>query len=183
MVDSFVDEIDDLFRRKLERLSDTERAKRESIPVDVTSLGQLKSQMVKRVWSSNLTDEQKRHTVNNIEEYELPQALWETSSFFQPVRIEKLTLEFMPEEYERREIEARRVRTSVKKGRFASTLSGFKTPTSRRQLSEQVADTYELSPNTISRDISPLYKAGYLEKVSWGIYRLTPFGKETLESL
>jgi len=158
------------------------KRKLEPLPTDVDSVEELKIEMIKGVEASKLSEAQKIHTINNVEKY-LADAVWETSEFFHPIRIYKRTLELLPEIYERREPEARRVKTMVKRARFADTLSRFETPARGREVGEQVGVLFDLSPSTITRDLTPLAKAGYLERIGRGLYKLTDLGREIIETV
>jgi len=172
MVDRFIEELDDAFRRKLRPL-----------PVNVKDVDELKRRMIEGVDANDkLTDKQKDQIKDNITRYDLAKAAWEMSDYFQPVRVHELSLERMPEEYERRKEEAGRIKTAVLKGRFVETLSRFKTPIRGRTVGEDVAKFFDLSPSTITRDLTSMTKAGYLTRVERGIYQITPAGEDLLKT-
>jgi len=174
MTDRFVEEIDDAFKRGIEIL-----------PIKgITSPQQLKIEMIKRVeMSDKLSTAQKAHVIDNIITYNLPQVAWEESKYYQPERLAWKAYEEMPSEYERRYPESRRIKTLVLKERLIPLFKELQTPQRGRLVAERLAPELDIKPSTLLRDLIPLVKAGWIERVERGVYRVTEAGKEIIEEL
>ena len=166
-----------------EELDDAFRRHEEPIPTNVKSREELKQKMIDAVnKNDSLSEARRQQIINNIRNYDLAGAAWEQSDYFQPTRIAKLTEGYLPE-WEGKSREVGRVKTEALKGRFEDILSSFETPSRIALVSERLAALFGLMPSTLSRDVYPLVRAGYLELVERGVYRITDRGREILESL
>lgn len=172
MVTGFVDKLNEAFRRNEQWIRGLNRA---------ISLEQLKQKMIAKVEKNlKISEAKRRQIINNITGYKLHEAAWEDSPFMLPGRVAEHSGEHMPV-WEGKEREMKRVRTIVAKERIEDILTSFREPGHRRTISTSLAEKFGLSYHTLYRDVYPLLKAGYLELIERGTYRITSLGEDILD--